>query len=216
MSHIFGRLALGTANFGHEYNGAKVPEDDIKRILDYCQCSGITTIDTAEAYGWDWTEAKTCFDIVVKTNAPIGATKNYHNIDCIMSHNAPHGWYVVDKQIRTGASLYEPSEIREVDERCQVLQVPYSIYDRRFSRIIDSCEFEIHVRSIFLRGKILEAGFTPVQCIAFCLMNPNIDKVILGADSYEQFKNNLKPFHRWNTAEKHDINLLDCRRWETE
>ena len=183
---IFDRLAIGTANWGKEYNGAKVPEDDQKRILDYCYCSGIDTIHTSKDYGWDWSKVNSFFEIITKEEG------------CV--------------------SLYEPPNKAYIGK---ILQVPYSIYDRRLEKHFpewkgDIWECQIHVRSIFLRGKILEAGFTPVQCIAFCLMNPNIDRVILGADSYEQFKNNLKPFHRWNTAEKHDINLLDCRRWETK
>jgi len=234
MNHIFGRLCVGTANWGKEYNGAKVSEDDQKRILDYCQCSGIDMIDTAESYGWDWTEAKTCFDIIVKTNAPIGATKNYKDIYCVMSHKEPHGWYITTPPVLRGASLYSPDEFGDVrwEERIDppwhvgfgdtrvnpigVIQIPYSIYDRRFGPHIEYLKekyVEIHVRSIFLRGKILEK-FNPQQCISFCLMNPNIDKVIIGADSYKQFKENLRPFHDMNVAEKHDINLLDPRKWK--
>ena len=64
------RLMLGTANWGKEYRGHQVPVDEIKRILDYCQCSGIYWLDTAEAYECDDIIEKhvnSYFDIQYKT-----------------------------------------------------------------------------------------------------------------------------------------------------
>ncbi|MCJ7482668.1 MAG: hypothetical protein MUO31_06855 [Thermodesulfovibrionales bacterium] len=207
---IFDRLAIGTANWGREYNGAKVSEDDQKRILDYCQCSGIDMIDTATAYGWDWTKVSSYFNIIVKV-------KSNDKVDNVikMAHSLED--YKAIDPVCNGCSIYSPEE-RMYVYGGSVIQIPYSIYDRRFEPYLESMRYEcnntIHVRSIFLRGKILKE-FSPQQCISFCLMNPNIDRVIIGADSYKQFKENLRPFHDMNVAEKHDINLLDCRKWET-
>lgn len=230
---IFSRLAIGTANWGKEYNGVKVSEDDQKRILDYCQCSGIDMIDTAEAYGWDWTKVSSYFNIIVKTNAPIGAAKT-ENVYCIISHKEPHGWYITTPPTKRGASLYSPNQLNEVcwEERIDppwhvgfgdtrinpvdILQIPYNIYDRRFVSHFEMMRkkgVEIHVRSVFLRGKLLEK-FKPWECIAFCLMNPYVDRVIIGVDSYEQLQDDLRPFHRMNSAEIHDENILDPRKWE--
>jgi aryl-alcohol dehydrogenase-like predicted oxidoreductase len=233
---IFDRLAIGTANWGKEYNGAKVSEDDQKRILDYCQCSGIDMIDTATAYGWDWTKVSSYFNIVVKVSNKDNLEKiqdmcKEHELYCLMAHNLSLYRTMKDNWEKYncsgnlghvfGLSVYEPKEVNDV-WGSHVIQVPYSIYDRRFEKTFLTDEtrmnprkkvHEIHVRSIFLRGKLLKE-FSPFECISFCLMNPYVDRVIIGADSYEQFKSNLRPFHNMNSAEKHDINLLDPRKWK--
>ncbi|KKM22426.1 hypothetical protein LCGC14_1625480 [marine sediment metagenome] len=179
---IFSRLAIGTANWGREYNGTKVPEKDIEKILSYCQCSGIDTIHTSAAYGWDWSKVNSYFRVITKEKG------------CV--------------------SIYEPSEVPIALTNQTILQVPYSIYDRRFESMFSSWKgSEIHVRSIFLRGKLLEK-FTPWECIAFCLMNPNVDRVIIGVDSYEQLKDDLRILHRMNSAEITDLDVIDPRRWK--
>ncbi len=110
-------------------------------------------------------------------------------------------------------SVYNPGDIPVSILESDVLMIPYSIYDRRFEQAILNRFCEIHVCSIYLRGKILEK-FLPAECIIFCLMNVNIDKVIIGIDNFEQLKDALRPLHRINSAEKHDINLLDTRKWK--
>jgi len=222
---IFDRLAIGTANWGKEYNGAKVSEDDQKRILDYCQCSGIDMIDTATAYEWDWTKVSSYFNVVVKINEndSVKRVKEIRDAEpyCLMAHYKN----LLDKIPWChlgGVSLYNPSEYDGITESMRILQVPYSMYDRRFERHFktrhneDIYNRKLHVRSVFLRGKIIKAGVEPWKCIAFCLMNPYVDRVIIGADSYEQFKDNLRPFHRMDVMKKEDENLLDPRRWKNE
>jgi hypothetical protein len=44
-------------------------------------------------------------------------------------------------------------------------------------------------------------------------MNPYIDKVILGADSFEQFRDNLAPLFYMNNLKKDDLNIIDPRKW---
>jgi aryl-alcohol dehydrogenase-like predicted oxidoreductase len=217
---IFNRLCVGTANWGKEYNGAKVSEDDQKRILDYCQCGGIDMIDTATAYGWDWTRVSSYFKVVVKYQTDDSLKKIYdrspHGTYCVMAHNPK-----IYRSPATGVSLYEPQKLR-FSLQPKVVQIPYSLFDRRAEAYFpewktgyDPIE-EIHVRSVFLRGKIIKAGVEPWKCIAFCLMNPYVDRVIIGADSFEQFKENLRPFHRMNVMAKDDINLLDPRKWKED
>lgn len=179
MDSIFSRLAIGSANFGHEYNGAKVSEDDIEKILSYCMSSGIDTIHTSSAYGWDYSKVNSYFEIITKEQ------------DCL--------------------SVYELSEIPFRIQH-DTLMVPYSIFDRRFENVIQRVKCEVHVRSVFLRGVLLEK-FSPTDCIMFALMNPHIDRVIIGVDSYEQLKDNLRPLHRMNSAEVHDLDIIDPRRW---
>ena len=214
---IFDRLAIGTGNWGKEYNGAKVSEDDQKRILDYCQCSGIDMIDTATAYEWDWTKVSSYFNVVVKVKSHddvgyVRGTKPY----CLMSHDNTMDSICCMYDGPWGVSCYEPSARRIGRISPDVIQVPYSLYDRRFEHYIETEDAEIHVRSIFLRGKIIQAGVEPWKCIAFCLMNPYIDRVIIGADSYEQFKENLRPFPRMDVMKKSNENLLDPRKWGKE
>ena len=212
---IFDRLAIGTANWGKEYNGAKVSEDDQKRILDYAQCSGIDMIDTATAYEWDWRMASSYFQVVVKV-------RRYDNVKpegrtTLMAHDAREFEYSYGDLVGS-VSMYEPTDIRYVcDCYANIIQVPYSIYDRRFESRLGELKAlhcnEIHVRSIFLRGKLLEK-FSPTDCIMFCLMNRNIDRVIIGVDSYTQLKENLRPLHRMSSAEISDLDIIDPRRWK--
>jgi len=219
---ILNRLALGTANFGKEYNGVKVSEDEQKRILDYCQQVGIDMIDTATAYDWDWTKAKG-FNIVVKINEndTIGRIKEIVNQSpyCLMAHTTEItdsiSCFIRHTAIKKGISVYSEHEIRDYFQKAvSIVQLPYSIFDRRLeSKMQTLNHVKIHVRSVFLRGKILEK-FTPWECIAFCLMNPYVDRVIIGVDSLEQLKEDLEPFHRMNAAQIQDQNILDPRRWE--
>ena len=136
---IFSRLALGTANFGKKYNGVKVSEDEQKRILDYCQCSGIDMIDTATAYEWDWTKISSYFNVVVKLKKDESEKVLGSNPYCVMTHNHDEWEQIVNISAITnswaGISIYEPLELGYVESpsNCiSVVQVPYSIFDRRF------------------------------------------------------------------------------------
>lgn len=229
--NLFSRIAIGTANFGSEYNGAKVSEKDIEKILGYCQCSGIDTLDCAVAYGWDWQQANSYFDKIIK----VGNVKDIWWATeaepyCVMAHSSSFyndRLYSLTASIRAkrqqkvGVSLYSPDEANNFVDLADVIQVPYSLYDRRFETLLEywkkydtEQEREIHVRSIFLRGRILKDGIEPCECIKFCLCNPHIDKVIIGVDSFEQLQRNLDFLHRWANLEKHDEKLLDTRQWK--
>ncbi len=219
--NLFSRIAIGTANWDHEYNGARVSDEDQKRILGYAQCEGIDTIDTATAYGWDWTKANSFFDVVVKVKQgdDIEAVKQT-NPHCLMAHDNDCRELCCKSGVLWGMSCYDTVDLNGTPP--DLVQVPYSLYDRRWEAAIgglqavdyDDLPCEIHVRSIFLRGKILKEA-SPQECIQFCLCNPNIDKVIVGADSFEQFRDNLRFLHKWKNLEKHDLKLIDTRNWRT-
>lgn len=211
--NLFSRIAIGTANWGQEYNGARVSDHDQQEIIGYAQCSGITTIDTATAYGVDWTKWPTCFDVVVKVRQGddidrVEDSRPY----CLMAHDGPKSPVGMDSDSLWGISCYSIADAYAY--RPDVLQVPFSLWDRRFEQVIAESYGEIHVRSIFLRGKILEAGVSPEECVKFCLCNPHVDKVIVGADSFEQFRQSVGWIHEWNKMQKHDETLLDPRQWE--
>lgn len=218
---VFSRLAIGTANWGKPYglSGKQVPKEDQKDILDYCQSSGIDTIDTATAYEWDWMGASTYFKVILKITGCENVKLLGSNAWCIMAHNAEAidlclGAY--GKYPYWGISVYEPREITTYAPN--IYQVPYSIFDRRFEPYFAKLKakgIEIHVRSIFLQGKILQK-VRPHEAIAFCLMNPYVDKVIVGADSFRQLRDNLRWFHRLSEMEVHDENILDPRKWSKE
>lgn len=208
------RLAIGTANWGQEYNGVKVPESEQEKILDFCQEVGIDMIDTATAYEWDWTRLEDYFKVIVKVSAgdDISAIKAAR--PCwIMTHNLQE--LPCAKNIQ-GASLYNVEDcLRLKFQYIDLLQVPYSLYDRRFESLLSmwkECYVQIHVRSIFLRGRILEKA-TPHECISFCLMNPNVDRVIMGVDSLQQLQDNLAGLIKMDSLKVTDETILDPRQW---
>ena len=109
----------------------------------------------------------------------------------------------------------------------EIVQVPFNLLDRRFGpamKKLHEMGVEIHVRSVFLQGLYL-MDFTKLpnilQPIAselkqlnqiansenlsmlalalnFAIQNPNIDKVVIGVDSAEQFQMNLKAINSWD------------------
>ena len=125
---------------------------------------------------------------------------------------------------KIGFSLYHVDELEELFRRGVVfdmLQVPYSIFDRRFEKqfsLLKEKSVEIHVRSIFLQGlaflspdqlpqpvrkakdtlqtlrKIAEKEEIAINamCLNFVLLNPSVDQVVIGIDSLQQLKNNVE------------------------
>jgi len=101
-----------------------------------------------------------------------------------------------------------------------IIQVPYSVFDRRFEnyfKILKANNVEVHVRSVFLQGLVfldpdsLSENLIKAKncikrlrylalrhnisinsiCLNFALLNPNIDKVVVGVDSLDHLKENL-------------------------
>lgn len=125
---------------------------------------------------------------------------------------------------KIGFSLYSPNELETLfDQKVDfdILQIPYSVFDRRFEKYFDilkSKNIEIHARSIFLQGlafldpdnlegvlikaetslralqKLSIQNNVPVNalCLNFVLMNPLVDKVLIGVDGLSQLKDNIK------------------------
>lgn len=218
----FERIAIGTANWGKEYNGVKVSEGDIDKILGYAQCAGIDTIDCATAYGWDWTQVNSFFRKIVKVNANDSMAVLQKIADDDTAEIMAHDFVTAQQSLGascTGISIYTNRDYYNLNsdarDAVSTIEVPYSLYDRRFAQFIKD-EWEYHViiaRSIFLRGKIIQDGIPAEECIKFCLANPYIDKIIIGVDSIEQLQRNLDFIHKWNNLEKHDEALLDPRKW---
>jgi len=127
---------------------------------------------------------------------------------------------------KIGFSLYYPEEAEYIlDARMEVnlIQIPFSIFDQRFSHIfplLKERDIEIYARSVFLQGlafkspEELDPGFSEIKnkllflqaicreknvpisavCINFACSNPYIDRVIAGVDSLNHLKNNVNMF----------------------
>ena len=115
-----------------------------------------------------------------------------------------------------------------------IIQIPYNIFDRRFESffpLLKSKNIEIHIRSIFLQGLLLmssddikgnlimikdklhqfnkivqDLNISPVYaCLYFGLANLNIDRIVMGVDGIESFKEDV------NIIKKIEKDLLDKR-----
>lgn len=130
--------------------------------------------------------------------------------------------YMIKKKLilKYGFSIYYPDKINFFIKyfRPQIVQIPYSIFDRRFEKDnilekISKKNIEIHARSIFLQGVLLDKKiqvkyfnkwnkvFKNFQkylnknnlsaleaCINFVAKNKNIDKIVIGVDTLSQLK----------------------------
>ena len=222
MSNIFSRIAIGCANWDMPYNGSQLSDKDITKVLGYCQTSGIDTLDMSTAYGNDFNRPNSYFKKIVKVRMcddieNVAETEPY----CLMAHDKETASHFLRSpgvfyKPKIGLSVYDKTELLG-SSFFEVIQLPYSLYDRRFEyyfQMLKEMKYEIHVRSIFLRGRILKDGIEPCEAIKFCLCNPYIDKVIIGVDSFEQLQRNLDFLHRWANLERHDDELLDTRQWK--
>ncbi|MCR4336261.1 MAG: aldo/keto reductase [Candidatus Omnitrophica bacterium] len=121
-----------------------------------------------------------------------------------------------------------------------LLQIPYSILDQRFELYLKDLKksgTEVHARSLFLQGAVfldpkdlkgnLQKAQTQIQqlhdfssreklsiqamCLNFVLLNPCIDKVIIGVDGLDQLKKNLNDVLSISMVEKTYPSLLKLR-----
>jgi len=128
----------------------------------------------------------------------------------------------------------------------EIVQVPFNLLDRRFGssmKKLHEMGVEIHVRSVFLQGLYL-MDFTKLpdilQPIAFelkqlnhiadsenlsmlalalnfAIQNPDIDQVVIGVDSAEQLRMNLKALNSWDDKKNtifDQLMQLTCSRPE--
>lgn len=124
---------------------------------------------------------------------------------------------------KVGFSIYTPRELEIIFKEkidFDIIQIPYSIFDRRFENffpIIKKKRIEIYVRSVFLQGlaflkpnnlkgnlikaknyikklHLLSAEKSiPISaiCLDFALLNPFIDKIIIGINRLEHFEDDI-------------------------
>jgi hypothetical protein len=219
---LFNRIAIGTANWGKKYRGHLVHQDDKKQILETAFEWGIDTIDTAVAYEndvYDLVDTKKwkVIDKIGKYLEFSGKIRSYAILW--------HGYGTLDSEIgkflldlkskgyceKIGWSVYS----NDAKTRGDIIQIPYNPYDKMsidYVNKVDRGDMKIYVRSIYCAERALK-DFTVQQCIAFALMNPKIDKVILGFANYKQFRDDLEWIHDLESKGSYDPNVYDTRRF---
>ena len=110
-----------------------------------------------------------------------------------------------------------------------VIQIPYNIFDRRFESFFQTLKnlgVEIHARSVFLRGALFNSKLSPLgvrdkidlftleqdsdklsliyHSINFINRNSNIDYMILGLNSMEEWMDVLESYSRNQTHIDYD------------
>lgn len=171
-------------------------------------------------------------DLLFKaTLRKLGATQLYgyliHRFDEYRQTPATYDFMNEQKQEGTikkiGFSLYFPQELEyllEHEVAFDLLQFPFSIFDQRFKpyfKILKEKKVEIHVRSVFLQGILLEnpsalpSHFDSVKnkldelrklaankkiplsalTLNFAHLQPEIDGVVIGVHTLEQLKENI-------------------------
>ena len=221
------KLILGTANFGGAYGYGESPSlAEIERILNVAADAGIEYIDTAPAYNCGY--AYNGFKVIQKTPVP------WYNIDYLMNNYAvlehdPDGTMAQPQEaknygliLRAGASVYTVEQMqRFLQYKPDILQVPMNIADNRFIPHLPELHkrgIEVHARSVFLQGALLEGRFnlpeyTAEQCLAFTLAQ-DVDGVVVGVNTAEQLQELVKvrpkKIEGLNIC---DERIIDPRRW---
>ena len=150
-----------------------------------------------------------------------------HDFDSFRKNR--HIWDILQKMKsqkkveKIGFSLYYPQEVEYImmeNIEFDMVQVPFSIFDQRFSGIFEVLRernVEIHVRSVFLQGLVFKNALTmhgifdnfrdklsslhsisqdinvsiSALCLNFAVLNEYIDKVIIGIDSLSNLQENI-------------------------
>jgi len=134
----------------------------------------------------------------------------------------------------------EIDALEEAGINVDLVQLPFSLFDRRFESRLPSLKekgVEIHARSVFLQGLVfLEPQKVPDNlsqarpvvsrlrqtadntglsigevCLNFVLLNNIIDRVVIGVDSLEQLRCNLKALEKQDAVAAISEDLKDLR-----
>ncbi|PWB52449.1 MAG: aldo/keto reductase [Candidatus Methanoperedenaceae archaeon] len=157
------------------------------------------------------------------TLSKLGATSLYGYMIHTFSHymKKPEIWNILEdlkstgKIEKIGFSLYYPEELDYINRnklKIDIIQVPYSIFDQRFSQLFRKLKkdgVEIYIRSVFLQGLVfkkshdLDSFFLKIKdklmaldqvsersnipvaalCLNFAFLTEYIDKIVVGVDS---------------------------------
>ena len=189
------KLVLGTANFGGQYGYGESPSlAEIERILNVAADAGIEYIDTAPAYNCDY--AYNGFKVIQKTPWQGRAW-------ALLQHD-PDGLPPARSELveKVGISIYEPKQlVAAALTYCpiDIIQLPMNIADNRFIPYLPELHkrgIEVHARSVFLQGALLEGKFglpkyTAAQCLSFVLAK-DVDGVVVGVNTADQLQELVK------------------------
>jgi aryl-alcohol dehydrogenase-like predicted oxidoreductase len=165
-----------------------------------------------------------------------------HSADTLIEHpelwNLLREFKIKGKVNKIGYSLYSFEQLEKLLELNfipDIVQVPYSLFDRKFERFfpkLKTYHTEIHVRSVFLQGlyfmdtlklpsKLIELKSSLERLHACCrdaninvgalalnfaVNNPNIGKVVIGVDNVKQLKENIEHVNSW----QENLELTNC------
>ncbi len=146
---------------------------------------------------------------------------------------------------KIGISIYDPRDylrFKNINE-INIIQFPLNVLDQRFIKLLDDMKkknIETHARSIFLQGKLIEDHpstfadlnmvnnyvkknkFTKLDfSIKFIKNLENIDKIVCGFNSIQQYKEVIKSYNKQNIKPKINYSvfksnnrlLIDPRKW---
>jgi aryl-alcohol dehydrogenase-like predicted oxidoreductase len=137
------------------------------------------------------------------------------------------------KSEKIGFSLYYPYEAEYILKNnipCDIVQIPYNIFDQRFAYLFsdfNNAGIDIYVRSVFLQGlfffffSCLDAYFDSVKqllidlhqaakyysiniaslCLSFINLFKDINYVVIGIDSLDDLKENINNYNSLNSID---------------
>lgn len=177
------KIALGTVQFGMNYGisntTGKVSFDEIAKILDFCKCHDIDTLDTAQGYGesesvlgrFDLSRFKVITKLIgtarletsldnLKLNSVYGLMFHRENECNDQTWSLFENYKVQGLATKIGVSVYSPDILNNLIVRypIDIVQFPLNILDQRFIpllRKLKNKRIEVHTRSIFLQGLLL-------------------------------------------------------------
>ena len=180
-----------------------------------------------------------------------------HILDTVMFHNSKILFTKSGEQIfknlnklkkngdfnKIGVSIYDFKELKFLLKKYKfdVIQCPFNILDKRiifenWVNVLKKKKVEVHARSIFLQGLILNKNFrksknffsnanntfrdfelfikknkiSALECaLNYVIKNKKIDKVVIGIDSLKQFKQILNSYLKKNISFKFKIKKLE-------
>jgi aryl-alcohol dehydrogenase-like predicted oxidoreductase len=237
-------------DYGIANQRGKVPKTEVFEILRYAQGIGIKALDTSMAYGDSEAvigEFGGGFDVVSKVvvegdgevrpklEASLRRLKIKKLYACLVHRfddflKNPQLWKELAAAQKEGLakkigfSLYHLEDLDMLWEKgisFDIIQVPYSVFDRRFEKYFKRLKekgIEVHTRSVFLQGlafletgrltgKLKDAAGTidllqgisrregvsvSAMCLNYVLANPLVDKAVIGVDSLEHLKSDVQ------------------------
>jgi len=217
------RIGLGTAQFGSPYgitNKGQPSRKECEKIVETALDAGIVYFDTAAYYG----EA----DLILSSLLPsegvrvVTKVKTPSEVQQSVDLFGRNLWGILSDRfiaegIRSGISVYWPIKI---DPTAQIVQMPLNIADPRnlpLLRLYKAQDTEVHARSVFLQGLLLQRGATIRQCLKYVLDKP-VDVALVGVNSADELKEILEAVETLEQEKCTDIpfiepEMLDPRGW---